>query len=300
MLGLIALLYVFRKLGLVGRFNDVKIALMIMITIIAFNYVATTILLEVYGAIKVTVNPYSVIMNLSSSMPLWLRYPSNQVALVYALITAAWPLLIAFSYYLYHAINGLSKLHRYAGIALMFGAVLYIVIIGAIIMIVSYILLLIAWLMPNMNLRDNKPSDFTKMHAIRIVAWSIIISLITLLIVPSLVVLNPQYSGLDPVTGLVLGSEHPMEYMALLNYSLVDIGVTNKTYVPNSITILGFISVVPQPYYIRVDVMTNSCSDLITVAPGSTSKTMYSIPYQMPPTPLNPLGTTQVTYQVRL
>mgnify|MGYP001626399898 CR=1 FL=1 len=297
-LGLVTLLYIFRKLGLVGRLNDAKIALIIMITVVAFNYVAAAILLGLYGIIKVTVSPYSVVMYLSPNMPLWLRYPSNQVALVYAFIGAAWPLIIAYSYYLYHAVDGLGRLHRYAGIALMLGAVLYIAIIGAIIMTASYILLLIAWLMPNINLRDKGPSNFTKIHAIRVVAWSIIISLIILLIVPLFVALNPQYSGLDPVTGLVFSSKHPIEYMALLNYSLVDIGITNKTYVPNSITILGFISVVPQPYYIRVEVMTNSCSDLITVAPESTSKTTYSIPYQMPPTPLNPFGTeSQVVYQ---
>ncbi|MGC9153558.1 MAG: hypothetical protein ACP5GY_07495, partial [Vulcanisaeta sp.] len=100
-LGLVTLLYIFRKLGLVGRLNDAKIALIIMITVVVFNYVATVILLGLYGIIKVIVSPYSVVMYLSPNMPLWLRYPSNQVALVYAFIAAAWPLIIAYSYYLY-------------------------------------------------------------------------------------------------------------------------------------------------------------------------------------------------------
>ncbi len=108
-LGLITLLYLFKELGLMGRFNNTKIALLIIIAIIAFNYIATAVILALYGVIKVTVSQYSVITYLSPSMPLWLRYPFNQAALVYALIVAAWPLMIAFSYYLYHAINGLSS-----------------------------------------------------------------------------------------------------------------------------------------------------------------------------------------------
>ncbi|WP_243675757.1 hypothetical protein [Vulcanisaeta distributa] len=209
-------------------------------------------------------------------------------------------MIIAFSYYIYHAINGLSRLHRYAGIALMIGAILYIAIVGALIMIISYILLLIAWLTPNISMVDSKFVNFTRIHVIRIIAWSIALSLLALVTLSSLLSasLNPQYGGLDPVTGLVLSGKHPMEYMALLNYSLVDIGITNQTYVPNSILILGYVMVYLPPYYIKVSIGTNSCLDLITVAPTSTGKTIYSIPYEIPTIPPNPLGSeSQVTYR---
>ncbi len=132
----------------------------------------------------------------------------------------------------------------------MIGAVLYIAIVGAFIMMISYVLLLIAWLMPSIDMRDNKSINFTRAHAIRIIAWSIALSLITLITLSSLLSasLNPQYGGLDPpVTGLVISSKHPMEYMALLNYSLVDLGITNQTYAPNSISILGYVPAAPHP-----------------------------------------------------
>lgn len=194
----------------------------------------------------------------------------------------------------------MSRLHKYSGIALLIGAVLYVAIVGVLIIMISYILLLIAWLMPNINMGDNKSISFTRMHAIRIIAWSIALSLLTLVTLSSLLStsLNPQYSGLDPVTSLIISGKHPMEYMALLNYSLVDIGITNQTYVPNSIFILGYVMVAFPPYYIKVIIGINSCLDLITVAPASTSKTVYSIPYEMPPIPPNPLSSeSQVTYQ---
>lgn len=67
-LGLVMLLYLFKELGLMGRFNNAKIALIIMVVIIAFNYATTAIILGLYGIVKVTVSSYSVITYLSPSM----------------------------------------------------------------------------------------------------------------------------------------------------------------------------------------------------------------------------------------
>ena len=298
-LGLLTLSYVFRTYGLAGRFRNAEFALIMMVINVVFTYVAAAIITGLYGPIKVTITQSYAIMNISPNMPVWLRYPSNQVALIYSLMAAAWPLVITYSYFLYRSINGLGRIHRYAGVLLMIGAVLYIALIGAIVMLIAYALLLIAWLMPINKMRDNESINFTKMHAIRIIAWSIALSLITLVILSSLLStsLSPQYYGLDPINILIFAVKHFTAYTALTNYSMIEISITNQTYVPNSISILGYIMVALQPYYIRVGVGTNSCLNITAVAPMSTYKTNYTIPIEIPPTPLTFSPEPQVTYE---
>lgn len=248
-LGLLTLLYVFRTYGLTGRFRNAKLALIMMITNILLTYTAAAVITGFYGPIKVTIIQSHAIMNLSPNMPMWLRYPSNQVALVYSLMAAAWPLIIAYSYFLYRSIDGLSRIHKYAGVLLMISAALYIALIGAFIMLIAYALLLIAWLMPINGLKDNEPINFTRRHAIRIVAWSMTLSLMALVISSSLLFtsLNPQYYGLDPINILIFTVKHFTAYTALTNYSIIEIGITNQTHVPNSISILGYVGVASNP-----------------------------------------------------
>ncbi len=298
-LGLLTLLYVFRTYGLTGRFRNAKLALIMMITNILLTYTAAAVITGFYGPIKVTIIQSHAIMNLSPNMPMWLRYPSNQVALVYSLMAAAWPLIIAYSYFLYRSIDGLSRIHKYAGVLLMISAALYIALIGAFIMLIAYALLLIAWLMPINGLKDNEPINFTRRHAIRIVAWSMTLSLMALVISSSLLFtsLNPQYYGLDPINILIFTVKHFTAYTALTNYSIIEIGITNQTHVPNSISILGYVGGSLQPYSIRVGIGTNSCSNVMIAAPTSTYKTNYTIPIEIPPTPLTFSPEPQVIYE---
>lgn len=298
-LGLLTLLYAFRAYGLVGRSRNAEFALIMMIVNVLFIYTATAVITGLYGPIKVTIIQSHAIIDLSPNMPTWLRYPSNQATLIYSLMAAAWPLIIAYSYFLYRSINGLGRLHRYAGILLMIGAALYIALIGAFIMLIAYALLLIAWLMPINELRDNEPIKFTEKQAIRIIAWSIALSLMALVISSSLLStsLSPQYYGLDPIDILAPTIKHFMAYTALTNYSIIEIGITNQTYTPNSVSILGYIAVFLQPYYIKVGVSTKSCLSITAVAPMSTYRTNYTIPIEIPPTPLTLSPEPQVVYE---
>ena len=297
-LGLLTLLYTFRAYDLVGRFRNAKFALIMMIVNVLFTYMAAAIITWLYGPIKVIIIQSHAIIGLSPNTPTWLRYPSNQAALIYSLMAAAWPLIIAYSYFLYRSINGLGRLHRYAGVLLMIGAAFYIALIGAFIMLIAYTLLLIAWLMPINELRDNEPVKFTEKHAIRIIAWSIALSLMVLVISSLLSTsLSPQYYGLDPINILAPTIKHFMAYAALTNYSIIEIGITNQTYTPNSVSILGYIAVFLQPYYIKVGVGTKSCLSITTVAPMSTYRTNYTIPIEIPPTPLTFSPEPQVVYE---
>ena len=283
-LGLLTLVYVFNRLGLIGRARSAELALILMIVNVVFQYVAVVVVMELYGPIGVFIKPYHVVMDLTSRMPLWLRSPSNQVAFTYAFAGAAWPLLIAYSYLLYRSISGLSQAHKYAGILLIIGAALYVAFVGTYVMLLAYALLLIAWLVRRVELSDQSVT-FTRIHVIRLIAWSIAISLTFLAVLPLFVTINMQHLGSYLPMYIEMISPHPVMGWFTSNLSMVSIGTINATYMPNYllVSVFGYVSVNYMPYYIKASVGLRDCSALVAVEPTTTVKSEYSIQYYFTP-----------------
>ncbi|ADY02176.1 hypothetical protein VMUT_1975 [Vulcanisaeta moutnovskia 768-28] len=289
-IALLLLMIAYKELNLNGHYQDIKTALSLMIGILVFNYVVAGIIYALYGPLKVTINSLGVVtMYVTPSMPIWLRYPSNQIAFTYAVLVATWPFEILIAYYIYRSFSNLgNKVLRYAGLLMLIGAVLYVVLVGAIFMILSYVLMLIGWLTLRGEVKDHVHAKLHVTRILRLIAWSLMISLLTLVTLSSILNVNPQYYGLNIAMLTLFASKHPVFFTtSLMNprYTMISIGLINSS---NTITILGYIMAVPKPYYIKVSINMGNCLEILAVEPGSTRKIMYTIPglpmyYQLNP-----------------